>query len=367
MAEGARVYSIDAIKTFRAALIKYSEAGNVAITSADSDVDRMMGWLERDQAMYWQMELRKRHEYVMRCEDAVRQKTLSKNVDGTAKSAVDELKALQAAKRKREEAEQKILAVKKAIQMLRKESMMYKGRVQKFATAIQTDLPAAVHWIDNRLDHLAAYLAVQTAGEGISLGGSAEQIARAGASARVGLDKFRDQTPKPERRSAAPLAAVDADHPIRQPWGVSPLQDWQLKAIAGLGIEPQHPDPDTRIVIAPGVWTAPRVYLERLEPINDSDSGWYIGPAGETPLAEDAELIAVRAGDLVAARPDWVELLQKPTGTLIVLDAGGPAAMFDPLGLDVWSIALIKAEEPPAEAAPAAGEADEPAPAEAKG
>jgi hypothetical protein len=202
MAEGARVYSIDAIKTFRAALIKYSEAGNVAITSADSDVDRMMGWLERDQAMYWQMELRKRHEYVMRCEDAVRQKTLSKNVDGTAKSAVDELKALQAAKRKREEAEQKILAVKKAIQMLRKESMMYKGRVQKFATAIQTDLPAAVHWIDNRLDHLAAYLAVQTAGEGISLGGSAEQIARAGASARVGR-RHRWRPSMPIIRSAS--------------------------------------------------------------------------------------------------------------------------------------------------------------------
>jgi hypothetical protein len=353
MAEGARVYSIDAIKVFRAALIKYAEAGNVALTSADSDINRMLGWLERDQTMHWQMELRKRHEFVLRCEDAVRQKTLYKNVDGTAKSAVDELKALQAAKRKREEAEQKQLAVKKSIQILRKESMMYKGRVQKFATAIQTDLPAAVHRLDNMLDHLAAYLAVQTAGEGISLGDSAEAISRAAASTRVGLDKYRDQTPKPERRSMAQLTPIPANHAIHQPWGVAPMEDWQLKAIAGLGIEPSHPDPDQRIILAPGVWSAKRIYLERLEPFAETDSGWFIGPAGETPLAEDAELIAVRAGDLVAARKDWIELLGKPTGTLIVLDAGGPAAIFDALGLDIWSIALIKAEEPKPEEKPA--------------
>src|ERR1035438_9863285 len=98
MAEGARINSVDALSMFRAALIKFAENGNVALTSADSDIDRVLGWLERDQTTYWAGQIRKRHEIVLKWEDAIRQKRLYKEVDGTTKSAVDEMKQLQIAK-----------------------------------------------------------------------------------------------------------------------------------------------------------------------------------------------------------------------------------------------------------------------------
>jgi len=101
MPEGARIYSTDALSIFRAALIKFAESGNVALSSADSDIDRVLGWLERDQTSYWAMQVRKRHAIVLQWEDAVRQKRLYKNVDGTTKSAVDEQKALQKANTRR--------------------------------------------------------------------------------------------------------------------------------------------------------------------------------------------------------------------------------------------------------------------------
>src|SRR5450432_2504349 len=107
MAEGARIHSVDALSIFRAALIKFAENGNVALTSADSDIDRVLGWLERDQVTYWAGQIRKRHEIVLRWEDAIRQKRLYKNIDGTTKSAVDEQKEWQKAKRAEEEARQK--------------------------------------------------------------------------------------------------------------------------------------------------------------------------------------------------------------------------------------------------------------------
>ena len=97
MAEGAKVHSTDALGIFRAALIKFAEGGNVALTSADSDIDRVLGWLERDQTTYWAGQIRKRHEIVLKWEDAVRQKRLFKSFDGTTKSAVDEQKELQRA------------------------------------------------------------------------------------------------------------------------------------------------------------------------------------------------------------------------------------------------------------------------------
>jgi hypothetical protein len=54
-------------------------------------------------------------------------------------------------------------------------------------------------------------------------------------------------------------------------------------------------------------------------------------------------------GDIIDSRADFKELLGLPPSTLIVLDAGGPTAMFDQLGLDIWALALIKAAEPPPE------------------
>ncbi len=181
MAEGARIHSIDAIRYFRAALIKYAETGNVALTSADSDIDRMLGWLERDQTTYWAGQVRKRHEHVIKCEDAVRQKKLFKGADGGTQSVVDEMKALQTAKRREVEAEQKVLTVKKAIAVLRKEGQLYKGRVMRLATTMSADIPKAVHRLDRQVEHVEAYLSIQTTGRGIDLAKAAESMAAGNA------------------------------------------------------------------------------------------------------------------------------------------------------------------------------------------
>jgi hypothetical protein len=305
------------------------------------------------------MQVRKRHAIVLQWEDAVRQKRLYKNVDGTAKSAVDEQKALQKAKRDEEEAIQKTMKVKQAIGVLRKESMMFKGRVQRLATSIQSDIPHAVHSLDNMMTHIEQYLSLQTAGEGISLGDSAESISRAAASEKVGLERMRDRTPKPADREAAVQTLITPDHPILSPWKLGVMQDWQKQALGGLSIDRQLPDLEARVVLYPGVWEKQRVYLERLDPANDADSGWYIGPAEDNaPSGEPPASIAVRLADIIAARPDFGDLLSLPNGSLIVVDSGGPSAIFDQLGLDIWSLALIQAAQPPVEA-PTEKSADE--------
>jgi hypothetical protein len=347
MAEGARIHSVEALSIFRAALIKFAEAGNVALGSADGDIDRVLGWLERDQTVYWAGQVRKRHALVLQWEDAMRQKRLYKNVDGTTKSAVDEQKEWQKAKRAEEEAKQKEAAVRKAIMTLRKESMMYKGRVQRLATSLSSDIPAAVRSLDTMVGHLEAYLQVQTTGEGISLGDGAETISRAALAEKVGLERFRSRTPTPQQRQAAVFTEISPDHPLHQPWKAGVTQDWQSKALATLSIDRQLPDLESRVVLYPQVWGANRIYLERLEPGADLDSGWYIGSGDDgADAVDESKLIAVRLADLLSARKDFADLLGMPASTLVILDAGGPAAIFDGLGLDIWSLALTNAGEP---------------------
>ena len=355
MAEGARIYSVDALSMFRAAMIKFAEGSNVALTAADGDVDRVLGWLERDQTVYWQSEVRKRHAYRIACEDAVRQKRLYKNVDGTAKSVVDEQKELQKAKQKEDEALQKQVMVKRAIVALRKESMLYKGRVQRLATALQSDIPAAVRNLDGMLDHIANYLSVQTVGTGIGLGDGGSEMSVAAPTEKLGLERLRGHTPTTEQRQAAAFTQIGPEHPIREAWKIGTMQDWQTKALDGLAIDRQLPDPDSRVILHPDIWQKTGVYLERLEAASDRDSGWYIGPVAENPPAGSPEYLAIRLGDCIAVRPDFAGLLSLPIASLVVLDAGGPTAIFDQLGLDIWSLALIKSAEPIEQ--PAAAEA----------
>ena len=163
---GARVQNIDTLKHFRIALWKFAESANVALGDAEGEVQRTVSWLQGEQQQFWTSQIRKRHEFVNRCKDAVRQKQLFKDSTGRVQSAVDELKALGIAKKKLEEAEQKLINTKRHSGKLQKELHMYKGAVQGFATAVASDLPTAVANLDRMVHSLEAYVSL-TASSGV--------------------------------------------------------------------------------------------------------------------------------------------------------------------------------------------------------
>src|SRR5262249_22602425 len=148
MAE-ARVESIDALKSLKAALLKFAEGANIALADAESEVIQTMNWLENEQVSYWQSQLRQRTELVASCLEAVRMKKLYKDSAGRTPSAIEEEKALRKAKIMLEEAQEKIGAVRRAIVRMDKEVPLYKGLVQRFGTTVVTDIPAAAAQLDN--------------------------------------------------------------------------------------------------------------------------------------------------------------------------------------------------------------------------
>lgn len=330
---------------FRASLIKFAESGNVALSSADSDIDRTLNWLQRDQSVYWANQVRKRHEMVQRCEDAVRQKRLFKGFDGREQSAVDEMKALSNARRMREEAEQKVIAVKKAIQVLEKEAQLYRGRIQKLATTLQHDIPNAVRMLDAMLIQLDNYLSIQTSGQGLAMAEAAESFAQSTGARKAGYERLREQTPAPEQRTAAPPRALSAEDSFFQSWAAGVIEPWQHSALSNLLIDRQPVDPDHKVIVTRDCWLQPRIYLERRQSAFEQDTGWFLGAVD---IAEKApEYFAIRAGDIIAARPDLADALSLPPGFLIVLDGGGLAAILDAAGLDVWAVAMMSATTPP--------------------
>jgi hypothetical protein len=161
---GARVHSVDALTHFRVALIKFSEAANAALGDSDSEVQRTLMWLQGEQQQFWTGQIRKRHEKVNQCKDAVRQKKLYKDSTGKTQSAVDEEKALAIAQKRLAEAEQKLANTKRHSLRLQKEMHMYKGAVQRLSTQVTAELPNAVASLDRMVAALEAYLTLTAAG-----------------------------------------------------------------------------------------------------------------------------------------------------------------------------------------------------------
>jgi hypothetical protein len=155
---GARVQSIDALKHFRAALIKFAEVANVALGDAEGEINRIVMWLGHEQQQFWQTAIRKRQELVARAAEAVRAKKIFKDSSGRQQSAVDEEKQLLKAQRALQEAEQKLIATKRHYQRLQKEMHMYKGATTRLLTAVTSDLPNAVAMLNRMTEALEGYV-----------------------------------------------------------------------------------------------------------------------------------------------------------------------------------------------------------------
>jgi hypothetical protein len=353
MGEHARVDNVDALKIFRAALFKFAEEANNALGDAEGEMHRTLNWLENEQIQHWTNQIRKRHEDLNKAKEALRMKTAFKDATGSQQSAVEEQKAVNLAKRRMEEAEQKLVLTKQHSRKLQKEIQLYRGAVQRFSTTLSSDIPIAASKLEQAVIKLEAYVALNapeavsmpvsassTAGSSIS--GSESSAAPASDRPISPWQKLRSLTPEPAIRASA----EDGGLPTVE-WAVPPLGESarQILAEARAGREPV--DPNSSFVLAQGIYQDSAIYLQRLEPAFPGDSGWFLGPVD--PRA-DMRFVSVRISELETVRPDLRDALPMPAGSLLVVDGGGLAAMLDAAGVDQRPVA---AEVPAAAAEPA--------------
>ncbi|HTL28406.1 MAG TPA: hypothetical protein VL282_04275 [Tepidisphaeraceae bacterium] len=210
MSRGARVDSIDAMRHFRTALVKFQESANAALTDAESEMHRAHTWLDNEQRQHWQREIRKGQEDVMRCKEAVRMKKLFKDSTGGRASAVDEEKALKVAERKLQEFEQKLANVKRHLLKLPKEVQTYKGMVQRFATAVQQDIPLSLAHLGEmvaKLDEYVNYAVTEAQGsEPVPMQGTGATMARADVPEPEEKPKKSEENPPAEKPPTEPAS-----------------------------------------------------------------------------------------------------------------------------------------------------------------
>ncbi len=361
MSTSARVGSIDALKDFRARLVKFAQSCRSALADAESDASRTLAWLSIEQKAYWESQFRKRTTELAHAQELLRHKRLFKTFDGTEPSIVDEQKAVVVAQRRQAEAAEKIKAVKHNTLRLEKELLLYRGQTQRFETILSGEVPVAVADLNGLIIALENYAALEPEWAGAESGdsgglagvGSAGEesasMARAsteGAGESGLLDNSEPAAsevnsrraawrPAPDDRTAAELVdSVELPGLVSAVAPISKKDRTKLSELMGsIGAEPAA----GRVTVGTGMGpeSGQRVLLERFVPVGPGDSGWYLGP-----IVTDAkvECRSVQMVDLLALRPDWAAMLTLPAGFAVIMSAGSIAVVLDSQDRNRWPV-----------------------------
>ena len=153
MPERAHVTSVEALEAFRTTLLLYVSKARPTIEEVSADVLRTRLWLENDQRMHWEQQVRRRGKALEQAEQALS----SARMSNLREASTSEHMAVQKAKRALEEAESKL-------KMLKHWDREFEGRAQplvkqleKLHSVLATDMLQAAAYLMEAINTLAAY------------------------------------------------------------------------------------------------------------------------------------------------------------------------------------------------------------------
>ncbi|MBI4582393.1 MAG: hypothetical protein HY718_22045 [Planctomycetes bacterium] len=141
-------------------MCKFVELARSALGEAEADLQRHASWLSDDRQRHWKGELVRRTEAMRQAKMALLEKKLQKTSTGGRPSCVDEEKALAAATRRLEEAQQKGENTRRWIRQLDEKVFQYKGLIQSLNHALDVDAVNILGLLDRMMAALEAYVAL---------------------------------------------------------------------------------------------------------------------------------------------------------------------------------------------------------------
>jgi hypothetical protein len=221
MSETARVQSVPALQDFRASYLMFCEDIKDALTAANSEGQRMLDHVLREQLPRWQRAVRDRQEDVTQAKNALMRKQIVKTADGRTPDCLEEKKALRIAQERQREAEEKVKNCKQwGGHLLPRALDEFTGPSRQLAALVEGDPPSAVVFLDRILNALDAYihLAPPSIGAAAPIGSSVTPAAPMKTAATTvepqAQPKATAEASSPAMADAEP-APAPADKPLQ--------------------------------------------------------------------------------------------------------------------------------------------------------
>ncbi len=153
MADKAHVTSVDVLADFRATLILYVSKARPAVEETSSEVLRLRMWLQNDQRMHWEGQVRRRRKQLEEAEQSLS----SARMSDLREAVTVEFKAVQKAKHALEEAEAKLKVLKHWSREFDSRVEPLVKQLEKVNTVLANDMTKAATYLAHAANTLAAY------------------------------------------------------------------------------------------------------------------------------------------------------------------------------------------------------------------
>lgn len=153
------VRCVECIREFRARFLLLGDSLSQAVSQGLSELGKTAEWLRGERSSYWKLELRRRRELLLRTkEEYCRAQARARDYHGTC---LRERKAVDAAKEAVNEAEQRILNIRRWVVELERagESILIPGR--RLLGYLEGAIPAAAARLDAIAVNLERYSGLQ--------------------------------------------------------------------------------------------------------------------------------------------------------------------------------------------------------------
>ncbi len=324
MASHANVRSVDALKRFRAALLRFCEVAERALGEADNELSRTLDWVDSTQSAHWRREIASRTEDISTARAAVFRREIRSTSD--TPGATEERKELTAARVRLREAEDRTRTVKAWSRRLREEADRYYATVERLSGAVHTELPEAAVRLGRMIENLEAYLAIT----GPAADGPAGAAARSGEASlpAAGSSMSRSgaaASPKPAWWPLRTRAGqIGTPPPLAPPVTGAPAPQEPIDASDLMGRIPgvalQALPAGATIVVEEGALAQREYFLLRRASQEHPEGEWVVGlAAAEAPVRQPVRVPAATLARRLGANAG---VLLLPRGWIILFKEG---------------------------------------------
>jgi len=174
MADQAQVTSFDALEIFRTNLILFLNKARIQVDDAGSGIRRTQGWLQNDQRLYWEREIRRRR----RALDQAEAELLNAKMSNLRENLSVELMAVRRAKKAFVEAEEKLQNVKRWSRNFESCVAPLAKNLESLRGVLDHELPKALSYLLETQKTLESYAEIGTSRDAKSPPPTSEETVR---------------------------------------------------------------------------------------------------------------------------------------------------------------------------------------------
>src|SRR5687768_10610782 len=152
----ANVQSLEAVEAVRGALASFIGQVSDALTELETEMRRVMQWLEHDRPRYWKTQVRLSTDRAHEAQQALH-RCLMFPIGDERPSCYEERAALKAAQARLAYCEQKAERVRHWQRTLEHELFEYQGRISQLLRVVEVDAPQAIGILHKILRQLGEY------------------------------------------------------------------------------------------------------------------------------------------------------------------------------------------------------------------